>query len=120
MVLRVCISVLHDRHDAEDAFQVTFLALARKAASIRKKHSLASWLHRVAHHVALRALRAAARRRRAQECKAAEMAAASWDPGAEVGDLEAPVVAGGGEAVEEEEGGFGGSGGDVHVAIGGA
>ena len=36
MVLRVCQSVLRDRHDAEDAFQVTFLVLARKAGSIPK------------------------------------------------------------------------------------
>ena len=55
MVLRVCRGVLHDTHDAEDAFQVTFLALARKAGSIRKQASIASWLHGTAHHVALRA-----------------------------------------------------------------
>ena len=44
MVLRVCQSVLRDRHDAEDAFQVTFLVLARKPAR-SGNNSLASWLH---------------------------------------------------------------------------
>ena len=44
MVLRVCRGVLHDAHDAEDAFQATFLILARKAGAIRKRDSVASWL----------------------------------------------------------------------------
>ena len=52
MVLRVCHSVLHERHDAEDAFQATFLILVRKAASIRKHGSVVSWLHGVAFRVA--------------------------------------------------------------------
>ena len=65
MVLRVCRSVLDKDHDAEDAFQVTFLVLARKAGSIRKQKSIGSWLHGVAHRVALKA-RIAARRRRAR------------------------------------------------------
>ena len=52
MVLRVCQSVLRQRHDAEDAFQATFLILVRKAASIRKQNSVVSWLHGVAFRVA--------------------------------------------------------------------
>ncbi len=55
MVLRVCRSVLSDGHLAEDAFQVTFLLLARRARSIHDPDALAGWLHRVGRRVALRA-----------------------------------------------------------------
>jgi RNA polymerase sigma factor (sigma-70 family) len=55
MVLAACRRILHDAHDAEDAFQATFLALARKAGSIGKGEAVAAWLHRVACRAALRA-----------------------------------------------------------------
>ena len=64
MVFRVCRGVLRDEHAAEDAFQATFLVLAKKARSLWVKESLASWLHGVAHRVASRARSDAARRRR--------------------------------------------------------
>jgi RNA polymerase sigma factor (sigma-70 family) len=54
MVLGVCRRLLGDRHDAEDAFQATFLVLARKAGSIGRGGSVASWLYKVAYRVALR------------------------------------------------------------------
>jgi RNA polymerase sigma factor (sigma-70 family) len=63
MVLGVCRHVLRHEQDAEDAFQATFLVLARNATAIRKAESLSSWLHGTAHQLSLRAARDAMRRR---------------------------------------------------------
>jgi RNA polymerase sigma factor (sigma-70 family) len=88
LVFRVCRQVLHDSHAAEDAFQATFLVLARKAASIRKHDALAAWLHRVAVNIARTASTSAAQRRAherqaivmAQVDAAREAALRDWQP----------------------------------------
>src|SRR5437899_1912827 len=78
MVYQVCRSVLRDEHAAEDAFQATFLILARKAGSLWVRESLGPWLHRVARRAAVRAKSAEARRRVAER-RAAEMAVRAAD-----------------------------------------
>jgi RNA polymerase sigma factor (sigma-70 family) len=55
MVLALCRRVVRHEQDAEDAFQATFLALARKAGSVGKGAALAGWLYKVAFRIALRA-----------------------------------------------------------------
>src|SRR5215831_14639044 len=48
MVLNLCRRVLRHDQDAEDAFQATFLALARKAGSVGRREAVAAWLYKVA------------------------------------------------------------------------
>ncbi len=70
MVARVCRSILRDEHDAQDAFQATFLVLARRAGSIRRADSVAPWLFGVARRVAQQAKARAARNREVERQKA--------------------------------------------------
>jgi RNA polymerase sigma factor (sigma-70 family) len=71
MVLRVCRRAVSNEQDIEDAFQATFLVLARDARAIRRKESLASWLHGVAYGIARNAQKASSRRRKYESQAAA-------------------------------------------------
>ena len=83
MVLGVCRRILTDRRDVEDAFQATFLILARKGGTLREGDPVGHWLYGVARRVALR-VRTAAWRRRSRERpgEAPEVAITDDDPSA--------------------------------------
>lgn len=72
MVWGVCHRVLRNPHDAEDAFQSTFLVLVRKAGTVAPREMVANWLYGVAHQTAVR-LRATAAKRGLREMQPKEM-----------------------------------------------
>src|SRR5262249_3964487 len=92
MVLGVCLRVLRHRQDAEDAFQATFLVLARRASSIRKQESVGSWLHGVAYRTS-REARSAASRRRTRERQVSSPPEPAVEPTEGPGDLPGVVDA---------------------------
>jgi RNA polymerase sigma factor (sigma-70 family) len=94
MVLAACRHLLGDPHEADDAFQATFLVLARRARSLWIKDSLGHWLHGVAYRVATRARAVAARR------KTRERSGAEWE--AEAPAAEDPHMADLRPALHEE------------------
>jgi RNA polymerase sigma factor (sigma-70 family) len=87
MVLGVCRRILRDGHAAEDAFQATFLVLARKAGALRRPQALASWLYGTAQHLACSARRAETRRQQREARRPEYTASAS--PGDLLDDLSA-------------------------------
>jgi RNA polymerase sigma factor (sigma-70 family) len=87
MVLRVCRQVLGDWHTAEDAFQATFLILARRAGSIRQPELLGHWLYGVALRTAREARMRNQRRRRRESSGGDELGA---EP---IGDADRPELA---------------------------
>ncbi len=98
MVMGVCRGMLTDPTEVHDAFQATFLVLARRAGSIRKRGSIGSWLYGVAVRVAARerlsSIRRQIRERRTIEAVAA-IATESADP--------SPIDRDEGEAVVHQE-----------------
>jgi RNA polymerase sigma factor (sigma-70 family) len=85
MVLRVCRAILRHEHEAEDAFQATFLVLVRKADSLWVRDSLGPWLYRVANRIAVRA-KIASDRRQATEREAVAVASARCGEGEHTAD----------------------------------
>jgi RNA polymerase sigma factor (sigma-70 family) len=83
MVMGVCLRVLHNSHDAEDAFQATFLVLLRKASGLRSPGMIGNWLYGVAYRTALHA-RDAAAKRRAKEIEMTTRTEAAEDPWADL------------------------------------
>ena len=83
MVWGVCRRVLGDAHEAEDAFQATFLILVRRAGSVRVDGSLGRWLYGVAHRVAIRA-RTQARQREIRVARSLVVSAACAEPAREI------------------------------------
>jgi DNA-directed RNA polymerase specialized sigma24 family protein len=77
LVWGVCRRVLGATHDAADAFQATFLVLARKAGSIRKRPSVGNWLYGVAYRISRQAQRRLARQGRREQPR---LPSGDWRP----------------------------------------
>jgi RNA polymerase sigma factor (sigma-70 family) len=86
MVLGVCRHILRREQDAEDAFQATFLVLARRAGAIRSAEALPNWLYGIATRLATR-MKTAVRRRQTREVALVDPPPAEPEPDAELDDL---------------------------------
>ena len=84
VVFQVCWRILRNSHDAQDAFQATFLVLARKAATIYPQEALPSWLHGVARRVALKTRTARFRHKRVEQSLQDSPMDSRFDPLAEL------------------------------------
>ena len=91
MVLGVCRRVLRDSHAADDAFQATFLVLAKRADAVRPPDRLAPWLYGVAYRTAIKARGRAFRRTRVERAYAAEVSNRPPTASEEAADL-LPVI----------------------------
>jgi RNA polymerase sigma factor (sigma-70 family) len=80
MVWGVCRRVLRNHHDAEDAFQATFVVLVRKAAGLRGRGILGNWLYGVAYHTALKARVSLARRQHGEQGMSPHVEKSSFPP----------------------------------------
>ena len=66
LILSVCRRILVNEHDVEDAFQATFMVLAKNAKSIRISDSIVTWLFTVAQRISRRAVMARIKRRESE------------------------------------------------------
>ncbi len=80
MILRVCRKFLHDAHAADDAFQATFLVLARRARTLGKREQLGNWLYGVALRISRKARISAARRVARDQIAAGRRSEAFMEP----------------------------------------
>jgi RNA polymerase sigma factor (sigma-70 family) len=89
MIWGVCRRILRNEHDVEDAFQATFLVLARRAVSVVPRENVGNWLYGVAFRTAMKArvTRAKCRSRESDIANAPEPEAASVDPRHDLAEL---------------------------------
>src|SRR5438105_6629271 len=91
LVLGVCQRVLGDTHQAEDAFQATFLVLVRRAGSLDGRGRLGNWLYAVAYRTATKA-RMTAARRRARERQAMDSTSEAYTVDEQAWDEVRPIL----------------------------
>jgi RNA polymerase sigma factor (sigma-70 family) len=86
MVFGVCRRILQNVHDAEDAFQATFLVLSRKAATVKPRDMVGNWLYGVAYRTAMKS-RGMRVKRQAKEKQVAELSRVQAPAGNSCEDL---------------------------------